>query len=135
MSPIFFPAPSDLRKWFEENHETATELLVGYYKVGSGKQSITWQQSVEEALCFGWIDSIRKSIDHESYCNRFTPRKPQSNWSAINVKRLVSLYIRGAYTPQALQLLRNGKEKNSKIYSYENKPVQFAKSTKKVQGT
>ncbi len=75
MKPIFFATQSDLRKWFEENHNKQTELLVGFYKVGSGKPGITWSQSVDEALCFGWIDGIRRSIDDESYCNRFTPRK------------------------------------------------------------
>ena len=77
-----------MRKWFEKNHEKKTELIVGYYKVDSGKPSVTWPQSVDEALCFGWIDGIRRSIDGESYCIRFTHRKPTSIWSAVNLKKL-----------------------------------------------
>lgn len=127
MIPIFFPTPSDLHKWFEENHDKATELLVGYYKVGSGKQSITWQQSVEEALCFGWIDSIRKSIDSESYCNRFTPRKPNSNWSAINIKKIGELIEQARMHPAGLAAFEKRQEKNSRIYSYENEPAQLTK--------
>ena len=87
MRPIFFAKQSDFRKWFVKNHKKETELLVGFYKVNSGKQSITWLQSVDEALCFGWIASVRKSIDSESYCIRFTTRNPKSIWSAVNIKK------------------------------------------------
>ncbi len=82
----FFATQSDFRKWLEKNHSKATELFVGFYKVGSGKPSMTWSQSVDEALCFGWIDAVRKSIDKESYQIRFTQRKPSSIWSANNIK-------------------------------------------------
>ncbi|MEP6925172.1 MAG: bacteriocin-protection protein, partial [Pyrinomonadaceae bacterium] len=75
MTATFFATPSGFRQWLEENHDQKTELLVGFYKVGSNKPSMTWPQSVDEALCFGWIDGVRKSIDSESYCIRFTPRK------------------------------------------------------------
>jgi uncharacterized protein YdeI (YjbR/CyaY-like superfamily) len=85
--PIFFATQTEFRKWLEENHGKETELFVGYYKVGSGRQSMTWSESVDQAICFGWIDGIRKSIDDESYCIRFTPRKPKSIWSAINIKK------------------------------------------------
>jgi len=81
MSPVFFKKQSDLRKWFKKNADTATVLLIGYYRVSTGKTSITWSQSVDEALCFGWIDSVRNSIDEESYSIRFTPRKQNSIWS------------------------------------------------------
>jgi len=86
MIPIFFPTQTDFRQWLEENHATETELLVGFYKVGSGKPSMSWSQSVVEALCFGWIDGVRRSIDAESYSIRFTPRKAKSVWSAVNIK-------------------------------------------------
>jgi uncharacterized protein YdeI (YjbR/CyaY-like superfamily) len=88
MAITFFRTPADLRKWFRNNHATAQELWVGFYKVGSGKPSITWPESVDEALCVGWIDGIRKTIDDESYKIRFTPRKKVSTWSAVNIRRV-----------------------------------------------
>ena len=88
MTPTFFAKQSDFRKWLEKNHKKETELLVGFYKVDSGKQSMTWSQSVDEALCFGWIDGVRKSIDNDSYQIRFTQRKPTSIWSAINIQKI-----------------------------------------------
>ena len=88
MAPTFFSKQSDFRKWLQKNHKRETELLVGFYKVGSGKPSMTWSQSVDEALCFGWIDGVRKSIDKDSYQIRFTQRKPTSIWSAINIKKV-----------------------------------------------
>src|SRR5688572_10560226 len=84
MPPKFFSTPQHFRQWLEKNHDKATELNVGFYKVGSGKPSMTWSESVDQALCFGWIDGVRKSIDDYSYQIRFTPRKPNSNWSAVN---------------------------------------------------
>ena len=88
MTLTYFETQQDFRQWLEKNHDKMAELLVGFYKVNSGKPSITWSQSVDQALCFGWIDGIRKSIDSESYCIRFTPRKPQSTWSGINIKKI-----------------------------------------------
>ena len=128
---IFFPTQKNLRKWFEKNHKKEKELFVGYYKLSSGKPSITWSQSVDEALCFGWIDSIRKSIDEESYCNRFTPRNPKSNWSAINIKKVEELTKLGLMKPEGLHAFSLRKENNSKIYSYENPTVSFDKSYEK----
>src|SRR5678815_5489570 len=90
-SPIFFATPSAFRKWLEKNHRKATELLVGFYKVDSGKPSMTWSQSVDVALCFGWIDGVRKSIDKYSYQIRFTQRKPTSIWSANNIRKIEEL--------------------------------------------
>ena len=86
--PTFFAKQSDFRKWLQKNHTKETELLVGFYKVGRGKLSMTWAQSVDEALCFGWIDGVRKSIDKDSYQIRFTQRKSTSIWSAINIKKI-----------------------------------------------
>lgn len=91
MNPTFFAKKADLRAWLEKNHEKETELWVGFYKVGSGKPSITWPESVDEVLCFGWIDGIRKSIDEHSYMMRFTPRKPKSIWSTVNIRKVAEL--------------------------------------------
>lgn len=109
-----------MRKWFGKNHKKAKELLVGYYKISSGKPSVTWPQSVDEALCFGWIDGIRKSIDNESYCIRFTPRNPKSNWSAVNIKKVEELIKLDLMNPEGIALFNLHDEKKSKFYSYEN---------------
>ncbi|MDP3683442.1 MAG: YdeI/OmpD-associated family protein [Ignavibacteria bacterium] len=122
MKPIFFAKQSDYRKWFEKNHKKETELVVGFYKVDSGKPSITWSQSVDEALCFGWIDSVRKSIDSESYCIRFTPRNPKSIWSAVNIKKAEELIKLGLMQQEGLELYINRRIDKSHLYSYENKP-------------
>lgn len=127
MKPVFFAKQSDLRKWFEKNHDKAAELWVGYYKVNSGKESITWQQSVDEALCFGWIDGIRKSVDEISYTNRFTPRKPNSTWSAINIKRVAELTRLGLMHPAGLHVFHKRDKEKSEKYSYERKTVQLDK--------
>jgi len=110
---------SAFRKWLEKNHDKETELLVGFYKVSCGKQSITWSESVDEALCFGWIDGVRKSIDEESYSIRFTPRKPTSIWSAINIKKVEELTEKGLMYPNGIEAYSKRKEKKSRIYSYE----------------
>ncbi len=125
MHPTFFPTQAELRKWFEENHEKETELLVGFYKVGSGKQSITWPQSVDEALCFGWIDGVRRTIDEESYCIRFTPRKAKSTWSAVNIKKAEELIKQGLMHPAGLASFEKREESNSRIYSYEKAPEEL----------
>jgi uncharacterized protein YdeI (YjbR/CyaY-like superfamily) len=119
MAPTFFAKQSDFRKWFEKNHLKEKELLVGFYKTGSGKPSITWPQSVDEALCFGWIDGIRRSIDDESYSIRFTPRKPKSIWSAINIKKVEDLTEKGLMKPAGIAAFEKREEHRSKIYSYE----------------
>jgi len=119
MKPVFFASQSDLRKWFEKNYKTKTELVAGFYKVSTGKPSITWSQSVDEAICFGWIDGIRKSIDEKSYCIRFTPRNPKSNWSAINIKKATELTKLGLMMPEGIAAFEKRKESNSAVYSYE----------------
>ena len=98
-SPLFFPTPASFRTWLSTHHATEKELWLGYYRKGTGKPSITWEESVREALCFGWIDGIRKSVDAESYTVRFTPRKPRSAWSAINLKLVEELTAAGLMTP------------------------------------
>lgn len=102
MKPKFFSSKSDFRRWLEENHETATEIIVGYYNVKSGKGGMTWSESVDEALCFGWIDGVRRKIDEESYCNRFTPRKANSNWSAVNIAKVAELTKKGLMKPAGI---------------------------------
>jgi len=119
MTATFFATQEEFRKWLKKHHQKETELIVGFYKVGSGKPSITWSQAVDQALCFGWIDGIRKSIDNESYSNRFTPRRSKSNWSAINIKKVKELKKSGLMTAAGLQAFEKGKENKSGIYSYD----------------
>lgn len=132
MKVIFFPTQKYLRKWFEKNHKKEKELWVGFYKVSTGKPTVSWSQSVDEALCFGWIDSIRKSIDDKSYCNRFTPRNPKSNWSAINIKKVEYLTKLGLMKPEGLKAFNRRKEEKSKVYSYENSDAIFEKPFLKI---
>src|SRR5690242_13689276 len=94
-TPTFFEKPGQWRKWLEKNHKTEIEIIVGFYKKGSGKASITWPESVDEALCFGWIDGVRKSISEEAYIIRFTPRKAGSIWSAVNIRKIEELTAKG----------------------------------------
>ena len=121
MKPTFFKTPSDLRKWFEKHHAKEPELLVGFYKKDSGKPSITWPESVDEALCFGWIDGIRKSVDEVSYTIRFTPRRARSTWSAVNIKRVGELTAQGLMMPPGLKAFAVREENRSGIYSYEQR--------------
>ncbi|MGC2237680.1 MAG: YdeI/OmpD-associated family protein [Pyrinomonadaceae bacterium] len=132
MTPIFFANQSDFRKWLEENHDKETELLVGFYKVGSGKPSMNWSQSVDEALCFGWIDGVRRSIDAESYSIRFTPRKSKSVWSAVNIKKVAELTEKGLMRPAGRAAFEKREESRSKIYAYENKPTEFPEEFEKL---
>ena len=115
MGLVFFPKQSDFRKWLEKNHDRKKELLVGFYKVSSGKPSITWSQSVDEALCFGWIDGIRKSVAKDSYCIRFTPRKVKSIWSAINIKKVEELTQKGLMRSAGLEIFNKSEENKSRI--------------------
>jgi uncharacterized protein YdeI (YjbR/CyaY-like superfamily) len=121
MEPTFFATPEDFRTWFAENHERESELLVGFYKVGSGKPSITWPQSVDEALCYGWIDGVRRSLGAEAYTIRFTPRKQKSTWSAVNINRVGELMELGRMQPAGLKAFHAREESNSRIYAYENR--------------
>jgi uncharacterized protein YdeI (YjbR/CyaY-like superfamily) len=120
MKPAFFPTPAAFREWLERNHASAAELLVGFYKKDSGKPSITWPESVDQALCFGWIDGVRRRIDDVSYSIRFTPRKQISNWSAINITRVAELTRLGLMRPAGLRAFEQRREDKSAIYAYEN---------------
>jgi uncharacterized protein YdeI (YjbR/CyaY-like superfamily) len=126
LQPIFFETAADFRNWFAQNHQNATELLVGFYKVGSGKPSMTWSESVDQAICFGWIDGIRKSVDEMSYTIRFTPRKPNSIWSAVNIKKVEVLTEQGLMQPAGIARFELKKESNSKIYAYEMDEMRFS---------
>jgi uncharacterized protein YdeI (YjbR/CyaY-like superfamily) len=119
MKPTFFATPAEFRAWFEANHLSAKELLVGFYKRGSGKPSITWPESVDEALCFGWIDGVRKSVDDDAYTIRFTPRKRTSIWSAINVAKVAALETLGRMTPAGRRAFEARTPERTGVYSFE----------------
>jgi uncharacterized protein YdeI (YjbR/CyaY-like superfamily) len=131
--PQFFASPEQWRAWLEKHHADVEELWVGLYKRASGKPSITWPQAVDGALCFGWIDGVRKSVDGISYKIRFTPRKPRSIWSAINHRRATELKKMGQMHPAGLAAFERRQENRSKIYSYEQRrkaatlPTRYAK--------
>jgi uncharacterized protein YdeI (YjbR/CyaY-like superfamily) len=119
MKHRFFETPSDLRRWLEKHHETESELLVGFHKRHTKKPSITWPESVDEALCFGWIDGVRKSLSADAYTIRFTPRKPTSTWSAINVARVKDLTALGKMAPAGLRAFAARTAARTGLYSYE----------------
>ena len=121
MQPIFFAAPAEFRVWFEAHHDTHQEVVVGFYKKDSGKPSITWPESVDEALCFGWIDGVRRSLDEISYCIRFTPRKPRSIWSNVNIKRAEELIALGRMQLAGLKAFEQRTEARSRVYAYEQR--------------
>jgi len=121
MQPTFFATPAEFRRWLEQHHQTERELLVGFYKKGSGRPSITWPESVAEALCFGWIDGIRKTIDDESYTIRFTPRKRGSNWSAVNMRLVEELIRDGRMRPAGLAAWEARDPAKSAVYSFEQR--------------
>ena len=131
MDILFFETPKDLRQWFNKNHHKLDEQWIGYYKKGTGLKSITWPESVDEALCFGWIDGIRKSIDEKSYKIRFTPRRPGSIWSAVNVKRAEELISLERMKPSGLKAFRKREEKKTNRYSFEQKTVKLDPSYEK----
>ena len=121
MKPTFFQRPADFRAWLEAHHEDGGELLVGFHKKGSGRPSITWPESVREALCFGWIDGVRRGHDDDSYTIRFTPRRPRSIWSAVNVRTAEELIESGQMRPAGLAAFEARSEKRSGVYSYEQR--------------
>jgi uncharacterized protein YdeI (YjbR/CyaY-like superfamily) len=102
MDPVYFPSPAAFRDWLEAHHATDDELWVGYHKRGTGTPSLTWPESVDEALCFGWIDGLRRSIDAERYAIRFTPRRPGRNWSRVNLARVEALTAEGRMRPAGI---------------------------------
>lgn len=129
--PTFFPTPNNFRKWLLENHQTEPELWVGFYKKATGKPSITWPESVDQALCFGWIDGIRKKIDEEAYQVRFTPRKPKSHWSHVNIKRIEELKKEKLVMPAGLEAYSKRDPENTGKASFEQKKVTLSDAFEK----
>jgi uncharacterized protein YdeI (YjbR/CyaY-like superfamily) len=119
--PRYFVKPSDFRAWLEKHHLTAKELLVGFRKRATGKPSITWPESVDQALCFGWIDGIRRRVDDESYTIRFTPRRQGSLWSTVNIKRVAELTAAGLMQPAGLEAFARRSDEKSSVYAYEQR--------------
>ena len=130
-APKFFASPNDFRKWLEKHHNKETELVVGFYKVASGRPSITWSESVDQALCFGWIDGVRKRVDDKSYTIRFSPRRPNSIWSAINIRKVGELSEKGLMRPAGVAAFEKLSRKKSAIYSYENRPEKLSSELEK----
>jgi uncharacterized protein YdeI (YjbR/CyaY-like superfamily) len=131
MGPKFFATSAGWRRWLERHHNHKQELLVGFYTKDSGKPSITWPESVDGALCCGWIDGVRRRIDDISYSIRFTPRRPRSAWSAINIKRVAELMSRGLMRPAGIKAFEARREDRSGIYSFEQKNIDFDTTQKK----
>jgi uncharacterized protein YdeI (YjbR/CyaY-like superfamily) len=125
VKPRFFRTPEEFRAWLERNHDRSAELWVGFHRKATGKPSITWPEAVDQALCFGWIDGIRKRIDETSYMNRFTPRRPTSTWSEINVRRVRELTEEGLMTPAGLGAFEARQENRTGMYSYEQRPQEL----------
>lgn len=126
MEVLFFENPTAFREWLSQNHDKEQELWVGYYKKATQKPSMTWSESVDQAICFGWIDGIRKTVDEGSYKIRFTPRRPNSIWSNVNIKKVEELTKQGLMMPTGLAAYEKWKEKNSRGYSYEQKNATLA---------
>jgi uncharacterized protein YdeI (YjbR/CyaY-like superfamily) len=118
-TPQFFPTEADFRRWLEIHHETAPELLVSFWKKSTGKPSIDWPQARDQALCFGWIDGVRRSLGEEAYTIRFTPRRKGSIWSKVNVERFAALKAEGLMTAAGERAYEENKHKSG-LYAYEN---------------
>ena len=129
MKATFFKTGDAFRAWLEKNHDKVDALLVGFYKVGSGRASATYQQALDEALAFGWIDGVRRSIDEVSYSIRFTPRRPRSIWSAVNIKRVYELESAGRMMPPGIAAFATRQEERSAIYSYERANAEFSRES------
>src|SRR6185503_8599356 len=121
MQPKFFSSPEKFRRWLERNHDGATELLLGFHKKSSGKKSITYAEALDEALCFGWIDGVRKNLNETSYTIRFTPRKTTSIWSNVNVGHVERLKKEGRMQASGLAAYALREDKRTGIYAFENR--------------
>lgn len=124
--PTYFATPIDFRNWLQENHAKEKELLVGFYKVSSGKPSLTWSESVDQALCFGWIDGVRTSVDETRYSIRFTPRKASSIWSGVNIRKVEELTEQGLMHEAGLTAFAKRTADKSKVYAFEQIEVAFS---------
>jgi uncharacterized protein YdeI (YjbR/CyaY-like superfamily) len=121
MEARFFAGPDEFRAWLEANHETESEVVVGFHKTHTGRREMTWTESVREALCFGWIDGITRRIDDDRYCIRFTPRKPGSNWSAVNVKHVEALTREGRMHAAGIAAFEARPREQTGVITYENR--------------
>jgi len=121
MERQYFRTAAEFREWLAENHATASEIGVVLHSKGSGKPTMTWSEAVDQALCFGWIDSIARRLDETSRVQRFTPRRPKSNWSAVNIKKVAELTAAGLMMPAGLAAFARREEARSQVYSYENR--------------
>lgn len=130
-APRFFATPAAFRAWLDEHHERATELIVGFYKRGSGRPSITWPESVDEALCYGWIDGIRRSLDAESYTIRFTPRRKGSIWSNVNIAKVEALLAAGRMRPAGVAAWERRDPAKSGIYAFERDAAAFDEASER----
>jgi len=131
MKPKFFTSPVQFRLWLAKNYSTSAELLVGFHKKGSGKKSITYSEALDEALCFGWIDGVRRNLDETSYTIRFTPRRPRSIWSLINVRHVERLQKAGRMRPAGTAAFEQRDPKRTGIYSFENRPRELSSECEK----
>lgn len=125
MSAVYFDSPDAFRAWLEEHHASEDELWVGYWKVATGKPSLTWSESVDQALCFGWIDGLRHSVDAERYRIRFTPRRPTSHWSRVNLEKYAALAEQGLLAPAGIAAFEARKPDRQGQYSYEQREPEF----------
>jgi uncharacterized protein YdeI (YjbR/CyaY-like superfamily) len=132
MKVEFFESPAELRRWLERHHERETELWVGLYKKNAGKPSVTWPEVVDEVLCFGWIDGVRKTLDDDAYVIRLTPRKARSTWSTVNVRRAQALTEMGRMRPAGLEAFQARDEKRSGIYSFEQRKPGLDRSSERL---
>lgn len=123
IKPTFFPTQEEFRKWLLENHESKKELIVGFYKVKSGLPSMTWSQSVDQALCFGWIDGVRRSVDEKSYQIRYTPRRRDSVWSPVNLEKIEKLTKEGLMCPAGVSIYNSRKKDDGNAYGFRKKAL------------
>lgn len=132
MPPVFFESPSAFRRWLQKNHDTQSELWIGMYKVSSGKKGITYKEALDEALCFGWIDGVRKSLDQDSYVQRFSPRQVRSYWSAVNTKRVGELKKLGRMHAAGLAAFERRDKEATARYSFERAAAAFEPAALKL---
>jgi uncharacterized protein YdeI (YjbR/CyaY-like superfamily) len=132
MQPKFFTAPEKFRQWLERNHDAADELLIGFHKKSSGKKSVTYAEALDEALCFGWIDGVRKNLNETSYTIRFTPRKSRSIWSLVNVNHVERLQKEGRMHSAGLEAYERREPERTGIYSFENRPRELSPAYEKA---
>jgi len=125
ITPTFFGTPTAFRRWLARHHETTAELWVGFYKKATGKPSITWPEAVDQLLCYGWIDGVRRSVDSESYIIRTTPRRPGSSWSIVNTRRAEELLRRGLMDAAGVIAFRGRDKAKSELYSFESRRVRL----------